>query len=272
MDSREPPDSDSDESVAPNRQVAAAFRRLFDLHFEELHRFAYRYVRSNETAKDLVQEAFLRLWRQRAQVDVGGPTARSYLCTVVRYQALDRLRHRRVEERWRNDNADPLMAADPDEEFTANEIATAIQRAVEALPERQRQVLQIRWQQQASYDEIAETLGISPRRSPSTSEGPSSACAPSSPKFDNCCVATHQKSAAAAWKRLRWGLTPGLGVRDRDYSTSLAAARFIYSTVLTRMVRAQGLRPSFLVLGGTWNHPSACGLNQSKTSSQCHIQ
>jgi RNA polymerase sigma-70 factor (ECF subfamily) len=56
-----------------------------------------------------------------------------------------------------------VMPADPDQEFAANEMATTIQRAVEALPRRQREVLLLRWQQQASYDEIAETLGISPK-------------------------------------------------------------------------------------------------------------
>ena len=172
MDGREPlvgglggePETGSDASEAK------AFRRLFELHFEELYRFAYRYVRSAETAKDLVQEAFLRLWRQRSQVDLDGPTARSYLYTIVRYQALDHLRRRRVEERWQRDYVAPhvtdqgaALALDPDQEFTARETAAAIQQAVDALPLRQRQVLLLRWQQQASYDEIAETLGISPK-------------------------------------------------------------------------------------------------------------
>jgi RNA polymerase sigma-70 factor (ECF subfamily) len=88
----------------------------------------------------------------------------------VRYQALDQLRHRRVEERWRREYATPLvadqgaaLASDPDQELTARETAAAIQQAVDTLPRRQRQVLLLRWQQQASYDEIAETLSISPK-------------------------------------------------------------------------------------------------------------
>ena len=169
MESREPPGRDPGEPEdGPDVQAATAFRRLFELHFDELYRFAYRYVQSAETAKDLVHEAFLRLWRQRSQVDLGGPAARSYLYTIVRYQALDHLRRRRVEERWRTEYAAPLvtdqgavLAADPDQEFTARETAAAIQQAVDALPPRQRQVLLLRWQQQASYDQIAETLGIS---------------------------------------------------------------------------------------------------------------
>jgi len=172
MESHEPPGRDvgGEPGDGPEAPAAIAFRRLFEAHFDELYRFAYRYVQSAETAKDLVHEAFLRLWRQRLQVELGGPTARSYLYTIVRYQALDHLRRRRVEERWRREYVTPLvteqgaaLAADPDQEFTARETAAAIQQAVDALPPRQRQVLLLRWQQQASYDEIAETLGISPK-------------------------------------------------------------------------------------------------------------
>ena len=170
MENREPPGRDIGGEVddGPEAPAAIAFRNLFELHFQELYRFAYRYVQSAETAKDLVHEAFLRLWRQRSQVQLDGPAARSYLYTIVRYQALDQLRHRRVEERWQREYVTPLvtdrgaaLATDPDQEFTAQETAAAIQQAVDALPPRQRQVLLLRWQQQASYDEIAETLGIS---------------------------------------------------------------------------------------------------------------
>jgi RNA polymerase sigma-70 factor (ECF subfamily) len=172
MEHREPPGTGvgGEPDDGPDSPAALAFGRLFALYFEELYRFAYRYVRSVETAKDLVHEAFLRLWRQRAQVDLDGPTARSYLYTIVRYQAVDHLRRRRVEERWQRDYVTPLvtdqgaaLALDPDQEFAARETAAAIQQAVEALPPRQRQVLLLRWQQQASYEEIAETLGISPK-------------------------------------------------------------------------------------------------------------
>jgi RNA polymerase sigma-70 factor, ECF subfamily len=149
MENREPPHRDiggepDDGSGSP---AAIAFGRLFGLHFQELYRYAYRYVRSEETAYDLVNEAFLRIWSHRSRVAIGGPTARSYLYTTVRYQALDHLRRRRIE----------------DQELTARETAAELQQAVDALPRRQRQVVLLRWQQQASYDQIAEALGISPK-------------------------------------------------------------------------------------------------------------
>jgi RNA polymerase sigma-70 factor, ECF subfamily len=169
MTGRKPPAMRSgDAGEDASSDAAAAFRRLFEQHFAELYRFAYRYVRAEETAQDLVHEAFLRLWRQREQVDLGGPAGRSYLYTIVRYQALDHLRRRRVEERWRQEYATPavmeqsaVLAPGPDQELATREIAAAVRHAVDALPLRQRQVIHMRWHQQASYEQIAETLGIS---------------------------------------------------------------------------------------------------------------
>jgi RNA polymerase sigma-70 factor, ECF subfamily len=170
MTGRRPPSGEPDRQDDATDAAEAAFRRLFEQHFAELYRFAYRYVRAEDTAQDLVHESFLRLWRQRAQVDLGGPAARSYLYTIVRYQALDHLRHRRIEDRWRQDYAAPAvmeqrvqLAADPEQELATKEIAAAVRHAVDALPLRQRQVIHMRWHQQASYEQIAETLGISPR-------------------------------------------------------------------------------------------------------------
>jgi len=168
MDDREPIPRDRSTEEEVDSPEALALGRLFALHFEELYRFAYRYVRSVETAKDLVGEAFLRLWTHRAQVELGGRAARSYLYTTVRYQALDHLRRRWVEDRWRVEYASPVvnaespaLARDPDQELTERETAAAVYQAVDTLPSRQRQVLLLRWQQQASYDQIAASLGIS---------------------------------------------------------------------------------------------------------------
>jgi RNA polymerase sigma-70 factor (ECF subfamily) len=149
--------------AGPDSPEAIALGRVFELHFDELYRFAYRYVRSAETAKDLVNESFFRLWRQRAQVDLGAPTARSYLYTTVRYLALDHLRRRRVQERWQGEDQSAGPTCDPSQELIDRETTAAIQDAVNALPPRQREVLQLRWKQQASYGEIAKTLGISPK-------------------------------------------------------------------------------------------------------------
>jgi DNA-directed RNA polymerase specialized sigma24 family protein len=148
------------------RAGSAEISALFELRGGAL-RFACQSGR--RVVKDLVQ-AFLRLWWQ-ARVDLA--LTAQLLHTIVRYQALDHLRRRRIEERWRQEYAAPAMVEQgpllggggPEQDLAAKEIAQAIGRAVRALPQRQQQVLLLRWQHQASYADrrdlgIAGTVGV----------------------------------------------------------------------------------------------------------------
>ncbi len=146
----------------------AAFKGLFDAHFDRLYRYVYRYLQSAEEAQDVVHDVFLRMWRQRRQIGIERDL-RSYLYATARNHALDRLKRRRVERRWWEREAAALaageehLAPDPDSELEARELAAAIQRAIDTLPRRQREVMQLRWQAQLSYEEIGRVLTISPK-------------------------------------------------------------------------------------------------------------
>ncbi len=142
--------------------------RLFDLYADRLHRHIYHYVRSWETAQDLVQELFLRLWDRRAELDAVSDIE-GYLYTAARNRALTHLRHLRFEEEWRRHHAGPAIvprsttaADDPAEQVVSAEIAAAVQRAVDALPNRQREALLLQWKGN-SYAQIAAALDISPK-------------------------------------------------------------------------------------------------------------
>jgi RNA polymerase sigma-70 factor (ECF subfamily) len=146
-----------------------AFEAVFHAYAARLCRTAYRYVKSWDVAEDLVQEVFLKIWRGRAawRVTAG---VESYLLLAVRNQALNWLKHDRVTERWRQRAV--LASAGSGEErehpdacdaVARAEDAAAIERALAALPARQRAVCELRWQQHLSYGEIAARLGISER-------------------------------------------------------------------------------------------------------------
>lgn len=144
---------------------AAAFEALFQAHFDRLRRYAYRFVSSWDDAEDIVHDVFLRVWDRRTELaGVGDFTA--YLYTATRHQAVNRLRRRRVEDRWRGREErvasdDPSTAlADSDSDSTT--LAAALQAAIDELPPRQREVMLLRWRQR-SYDEIGRALGISPK-------------------------------------------------------------------------------------------------------------
>ncbi len=146
----------------------AAFRHLFDTFFDRLYRYAFRYLGSAEEAKDLVHDVFLQVWRHRRRIGLERDL-RTYLYASARNHALDRLKRRKVEDRFRDRRAAALAAEEAsetlnaDSELESRELAAAIQQAIDSLPRRQREVLQLRWQAHKSYDEIAKALSISPK-------------------------------------------------------------------------------------------------------------
>ncbi len=141
-----------------------AFKRLFDTHFEPLYRYALRYLRSAEEARDVVHDVFLQVWRHRERIGLERDL-RTYLYATTRNHAIDRLKRRKVENRFRERREEAVEQADSDaeSELETRELAATIQRAIDTLPPRQREVLRLRWQQHLTYDEIAKALNISPK-------------------------------------------------------------------------------------------------------------
>lgn len=143
---------------------ASAFEELFHAHYEPLCAFVLGYVGSAETAEDVVQEMFAKLWERRGEWDVRG-SVRSYLYGAARNRALSHLRHARVAARWaegalREIDARGPAQASADEQVRTDELAQALARAVERLPARRRQAYTLRWQHNLSLAEIAAVMGV----------------------------------------------------------------------------------------------------------------
>ncbi|MBA3259527.1 MAG: RNA polymerase sigma-70 factor [Gemmatimonadales bacterium] len=144
----------------------SVFEELFKAYYRALCDFVYGYVRSRDTAEELVQTVFLRIWQKRESWEpVTG--IRAYLFAACRNQALDHLRHQRIVDRvslvggTESEDSARAQPLRPDEAIHAAELSEALRRAVEDLPERRRAVLVLRWQHHLSNLEIARALGIS---------------------------------------------------------------------------------------------------------------
>jgi RNA polymerase sigma-70 factor (ECF subfamily) len=145
-----------------------AFEELFKTYYRPLCDFVYRYVRSRDTAEELVQTVFLRVWEKRESWEPA-TGIRAYLFAACRNQALDHLKHQRVVERaaaLASEGYEPGLVAGlhpiaSDETTYAGELADAVRRALGELPERRRSVVILRWEHHLSNLEIARALGIS---------------------------------------------------------------------------------------------------------------
>ncbi len=155
------------ESVAPGDAVA--FAQVYRAYLSPLCRFVYSYVKSWETAKDIVEEVFLQVWTRLHTLESSG-SLKAYLYTTARNHAIKHLRHEQVKARHRlsyhtvdGSGAEAQLAPEAHEWVASAELAAMLQRAIDDLPPRQREVILLKWKRQATHEEIAETLGISPK-------------------------------------------------------------------------------------------------------------
>ena len=144
---------------------AEALSCLLERYWRPMVAFATDKVGSQDTAEDLVQETFVRVWEKREQLRPY-TSPRAYLYRVLRNLITDDYRRRRLRDRW-------LMARRVEESeapvssapllLEADQLAVAANEAIAALPERRREVLILAHFHGLSYQEVAETLGITRR-------------------------------------------------------------------------------------------------------------
>lgn len=120
---------------------------------------AYRYVvamlHSPVEAEDLVQDLYEKLWRRR--LFVRRSTFRSLVLTSARNMALDSLRER---ARLRKTVVRPSVDEGVEASDSSDEVAI-VARLIEALPEREREVIHLRDIEGLAFDDIAEVAGCS---------------------------------------------------------------------------------------------------------------
>jgi RNA polymerase sigma-70 factor (family 1) len=146
----------------------AAFQTVFAEFHAPLVRLAFEYVKRRETAHEVVQDVFLRLWERRERWEIR-ESLRTYLCASVRNTALNRMRRQRLERRWIDRVAGDFTAsgglaprAQPaDATAELSEIDAALRAAVAKLPARCRETFVLSRQHGLSHDEIAAVMGVS---------------------------------------------------------------------------------------------------------------
>jgi RNA polymerase sigma-70 factor, ECF subfamily len=144
-----------------------AFEALFRAYHQSLYAFAFRYLQSSDEADDAVQTVFVRIWNLRADWHVAGSLT-DYLHLAIRNACRDRLKHDIVATRWREKRTKELRADlrncnDPDAEdavIGTREIDATIERAIDELPNRRREVFRLRFSEGLSYEAIAQRLGV----------------------------------------------------------------------------------------------------------------
>jgi RNA polymerase sigma-70 factor (ECF subfamily) len=148
-----------------------AFRSLVDRHQRRAFAIAIALVRDENDAREVVQEAFLRVYRGLSAFN-GSSSFFTWLYRIVTNLSIDLMRkpsrrEAELDETRRLDDEDqiPLLSriegSDPADAVRRGEIARRIQAALDELPPYHRSVIVMREVDGMSYEEMAEAMGVS---------------------------------------------------------------------------------------------------------------
>lgn len=145
-----------------NRGDIKSFEAIYKCYYSQLFYFLKRYLDSESTIEDIIQNVFFNIWQKRTTLEPIG-TLKSYLYTAVRNHALTQLESEKKYERIAEEIID---VTDSDDEeiypsFKIEELREAYQKAVAKLPKKRRHIFLMHRQDNLTYKEISEVLNIS---------------------------------------------------------------------------------------------------------------
>lgn len=148
------------EQLAAGDEVA--FTAIYRYYSPRIFNSAMLYLQNQDSAKDMVQIVFLRLWEKRDKL-AAVLSFRDYLFILARNVIFQQLRDQARLER--NEGSllvlEKQVTDDADYKVREAQYQGLLQKGIDALPEQQRKVYKLSRQQNKNIDEIASDLGIS---------------------------------------------------------------------------------------------------------------
>lgn len=140
----------------------SAFRILFERYFKVLLGTAINLLKDRDSAKDVTQEVFLKIWNKRDSLNIQGPPL-AYLKRAVINQSLNQISFKKrftgEEHIVEKPNKEPSAI----EKLEGQDMEDAMKKAMATLPEGARVVFVMRRLEGMRVKEIAEKLNISPK-------------------------------------------------------------------------------------------------------------
>ena len=140
-----------------------ALGEVYDRHASTAMAVALRIVADREQAEDLVHDAFVAIWQKIDRFDPARGSLRSWIVTIVRNRAIDRLRGQRPSIEIGEADERSLLRSGPNPTWDATVQrlgATQLRAAMDELPAEQRQAIELAYFGGRTYREIATLTGV----------------------------------------------------------------------------------------------------------------
>lgn len=140
---------------------ALALAELYERYGRAIYSLALRILRDRESADELVQDVFLRLWHQPERYLAERGRFATWLLSVAHHRAIDLLRRRKGQRQPGGDDLTALPANHPapDDAVVESELRRTVRQALATLPEPQRRSLELAYFDGLTQSEIAARTG-----------------------------------------------------------------------------------------------------------------
>lgn len=141
-----------------------AFSFIFITYYKDLVLFATNFTHEIDTAQEIIQDTFLKIWEDHDEIDIK-VSLKSYLLKTVQNRCIDWLRHVKVQQKFK----DEALISSINYEFNADnylinsEIEGLIRDALNKIPPEFSQAYRMHRYKGLKYQEIAEKLNVSVR-------------------------------------------------------------------------------------------------------------
>ncbi|WP_295960406.1 sigma-70 family RNA polymerase sigma factor [Rhodoferax sp.] len=146
---------------------ASALKALYEHTSSKLYGLAVRVVGNREWAEDVLQEAFMTIWRAAGDYRASLSPPMAWLGLIVRSRGLDFLRRRTADRNGVTQELDEVMAEtlegdspNPMDTTNASQQAWALHQCMARLENRQREVVSLAYLRDLSHGELAEQLKL----------------------------------------------------------------------------------------------------------------
>ncbi len=141
-----------------------AFDLLFLEYGKRLYHFAFGYLKSKEEAEEVVQEVFLKIWRNRNQLNAE-LSFKSYLFKIAYHQILELYKQINRKQQYCHQLLEEAVSFsdDTNERLNYQFLLEKVEALIQKLPPRQKEILLKRKKEAIPVKEIARQLNISPK-------------------------------------------------------------------------------------------------------------
>jgi RNA polymerase sigma-70 factor, ECF subfamily len=155
----------ADEDLMPLVETgdAEAFATLYDRHGRMAYSLAYRIMGEKQEAEDVVQEAFIKVWRSAGGYRVGRGSVRTWILSIVHNRGIDQIRSHARRGRMQGKVEASAPKSEPSEAFAEtwkNTQQEQVREALNTLPPEQLKILELAYFSGHTHVEIAERLDL----------------------------------------------------------------------------------------------------------------